>query len=91
MRQEFLILILAISLQRMPNHIQHAVTVIGMLVPATEYRIDNEAPPVHLQGLESLFLFVGRFDALSAQRIVVIHHHRIYIFTKNVFNKCNKK
>ena len=62
----------------MPNHIQHAVTVIGMLVPATEYRIDNVTAPVHLQGLESLFLFVGRFDALSAQRIVVIHHHRIY-------------
>jgi hypothetical protein len=62
----------------MPNHIQHAVTVIGMLVPATEYRIDNVTAPVHLQGLGSLFLFVGRFDALSAQRIVVIHHHRIY-------------
>ena len=60
-----------------PDHVQHAVAVIGMLVPATEYRIDNEVAPVHLQGLESLFLFVGGLDTVSAIRIVVIHHHRI--------------
>ena len=60
-----------------PDHVQYAVAVIGMLVPATEYRIDNEAAPVHLQGLKALLLFVGRLDALPAQRIVVVHHHRI--------------
>jgi hypothetical protein len=34
-------------------------------------------PPVHLQGLESLFLFVGRFDTIAAQGIVVVHDHGI--------------
>ena len=60
-----------------PNHVQHAVPVIGVLVTATKHRIDNEATPVHLQGLKSLFLFVGRFDAVSALGIVIVHNHRI--------------
>jgi len=60
-----------------PDHFQHVVSVIGMLVPATKHGIHDETAPVHLQGLESFFLFVGRFDAVSAQRIVVIHHHGI--------------
>jgi hypothetical protein len=48
-----------------------------MLIPATEYRIHDVTAPVHLQGLESLFLFVGGLDTVSAIGIVVIHHHRI--------------
>ena len=61
----------------MPNHIQHRIAVIGMLVPTAKHRIDNEAAPVHLQGLKSFFLFVGRLDTMPAQRIIVIHDHRI--------------
>jgi hypothetical protein len=49
----------------MPNHIQRAVAVIGMLVPAKKYRIVNEAPPVHLQGLASLFLSNARILTIS--------------------------
>ena len=60
-----------------PNHVQHAVPVIGVLVTATKHRIDNQATPVHLQGLKSLFLFVGRFDAVPALGIVIVHNHRI--------------
>jgi hypothetical protein len=60
-----------------PNHVQHGIAMIGMLVPTTEYRIHDVTPPVHLQGLESLFLFVGRFDTIAAQGIVVVHDHGI--------------
>jgi hypothetical protein len=56
---------------------QYTVAVIGMLVATAKYRIHNEAAPVHLQRLESLFLLVGWLDAMPAQCIVVIHHHRI--------------
>ena len=61
----------------MPNHVQHGVAMIGMLVSAPENRIDDETPPVHLQGLKPLSLFVGGFNALPTKGIIIVHHHRI--------------
>lgn len=61
----------------MLNHFQHGVTMIGMLVPTAEDRVHDETPPVHLQGLKALFLFVGRFDAMATQGIVIVHDHRV--------------
>jgi hypothetical protein len=61
----------------MLDHFQHSVTMIGMLVPTAKDCVDDESPPVHLQGLKPLFLFVGRFDAMTAQGIVIVHDHRV--------------
>jgi len=61
----------------MPDHIQHAVAMIGMLVSTAEHGIDDQSAPVHLKGLESLFLFVGWFNAMPLKGIVIIHDHRI--------------
>jgi hypothetical protein len=61
----------------MPDHAQHAITVIGMLVPTSKYSLNDETAPIHLQGLESLFLLVGWLNTLTAKGFVVIHDHRI--------------
>ena len=59
------------------DHIQHAVAMIGMFVSTAEHGIHDETAPVHLEGLESLFLFVGGFNAMPLQGIIIIHDHRI--------------
>ena len=59
------------------DHIQHAVAMIGMFVSTAEHGIHDETAPVHLKGLESLFLFVGWFNAMALQGIIIIHDHRI--------------
>ena len=61
----------------MPDHFLHRIAMIGMLVTAPENRIDDETPPVHLQGLKTLLLFVGGFNAMPTLGIVIVHNHRI--------------
>jgi len=59
------------------DHIRYRITVIGMFVPAAKDRIDDEAPPIHLQGLKALFLLVGGFNTVATFCVVVVQHHRI--------------
>jgi len=61
----------------MPDHLLGRVTVVGMLVPTAEDRIDDQSPPVQLQMLEFLYFFVGRIDAVVALCIVVVHYYGV--------------
>lgn len=61
----------------MPDHLLHGIAMVGVLVAASKDGIDKQAPPIHLQRLESLHSLVGRLDALTAFGIVVVHDHGI--------------
>ena len=61
----------------MADHILYGIAVIGMFVPATKHRIDNEAAPIHLQRLKAFLFFAGGVNPVPAFCIVVVHHHGI--------------
>jgi hypothetical protein len=49
----------------------------GMLVPTSKDGINNQAAPVHLQRLKTLFAFIGRLNPMATVVIIIVHHHSV--------------
>src|SRR6056297_206527 len=61
----------------MLDHFLNRIAMVGVFITTAKDRIDDQSPPVHLQGLKSLFFLVGRFDAMTAFGIIIVHYHGI--------------
>jgi hypothetical protein len=61
----------------MTDHLLYRVTVVGVLVPASKCRIDNQSTPVHLQWLKALFLFICRLNPMATFGIIVVNDHGV--------------
>jgi hypothetical protein len=60
-----------------PDHVLNRLAMVGVLVSTAKNRIDDKAPPVHLQRLEALFPFIGRFYPFTALGVVVVQNHGV--------------
>jgi len=61
----------------MPQHLIDRITMIGMLLAATEHCVYHITVPIQLQGLEPFYLFVRGFNTMTYFGVIVVEDRRI--------------
>lgn len=61
----------------MLDHFGRRVPVVGVLISAPEYGINNESAPGHLERLESKDFLVSRLDSVALGGVIIVHDHGV--------------